>query len=201
MKKTEKIEIRVSPEEKEALSAASRSEGRNVSDVLREHVRRYVAAATAASPRTEKKKKMTWISKAAYVALGAAVSAPATMYAVADDSPAAPGFEVNVALQENAGQQDQTNYRAKTRIPLTRTEPTLVNMPSGDAGGFRVAIIKENNDDKTYRFVFSICQETADGCEEILSPGIITAFGGDSSLGVRGAGDVQADIHISSVEG
>lgn len=199
MKKTEKIEIRVSPEEKEALSAASRSEGRNVSDVLREHVRRYVATAASTAMPSTTEKKMTWISKVAYVALGAAVSVPATMYAAAGDSPSAPGFEINVTLEENAGQQDRTHYRARTRIPLNRSEPTIVDMPSGDEGGYRVVILKEKNADKTYHFVFDICRETADGCDKVFSPGMVTAFGGDSSLGIGGAGDVQADILISSV--
>ena len=200
MKKTEKIEIRVSPEEKEALSAASRSEGRNVSDVLREHVRRYVAAAASAAAASGTEKKMTWISKAAYVALGAAVSVPATMFAAAGDSPAAPGFQIELSLVENAGQQDQTHYRAQTRIPLNRSEPTLVTMPGGESDGFRVNIINVRNADKTYHFVFDICRETTDGCEEVSSPGIITAFGGRSTLSVGGVGGVKVDINIISRE-
>ncbi len=201
VKKTEKIEIRVSPEEKEALSSASRSEGRTASDVLREHVRRYVDAAAMRGEGAKKEKKMSWISKAAYVALGAAVSVPAVMFAAADDNPSAPGFEIHMTLEEQSGDQHPIHYRAQTRIPLGRSEPTMLTMPSGESDGYRVAIVKKNNADKTFHFIFNICRETADGCDKVLSPGIVTAFGGHSSLRVGGAGAVEVDINISSREG
>ncbi len=199
MKKTEKIEIRVSPEEKEALSAASRSEGRTASDVLREYVGRYVEAA-AAKAAPAKEKKMTWISKIAYAALGAAVSVPATMYAAAGDDPAMQSFEIRVDLEENPGQETHALYRAKTRIPLSRSEPTILDMPSGQSGGYQVAIIKEKNPDDTYRFVFEICRASDDGCSTIAAPGIVTAFGGDSGLSLGGAHDVKIDINIDSYD-
>ncbi len=200
MKKTEKIEIRVSPEEKEALSTASRSEGRTASEVLREYVGRYVKAAAAKSAAPAKEKKMSWISKIAYVALGAAVSVPATMYAAAGDDPAMQSFEIRVDLEENPGQQDRAFYRAKTRIPLNRSEPTILDMPSGQSGGYQIAIIKEKNADDTYRFVFEICRASDDGCSTIAAPGIVTAFGGDSGLSLGGAHDVKIDINIDSYD-
>ena len=200
MKKTEKIEIRVSPEEKEALSAASRSEGRNVSDVLREQVRSYIAAAaSAASPSTIERKKMTWISKAAYVALGAVLTAPATVFAVASNNPTAPGFEVLVALEERSDEQKSVQYRGLTRIPIGRSDPTLLTITAGEAGGYDVRIVKKPGADKTHHFVFDICRKTEDACQSVATPAIITSFGGESSLAVDG-GDTDIYINIASRE-
>ncbi len=201
VKKTEKIEIRVSPDEKEALSAASRSEGRTASDVLREYVGRYVdAAATKAAPVVKEKKKMSWISKAAYIALGAAVSVPAVLFAASEDDPSKPGFEVQVSLVESTSEQARAVYRASTRIPLGRSKTTTMVMPAVDDSGYQITVVTEKNGDQTYDFSFSICRETESECAVVSSPRIVTAFGGHSTLSVDNASNAEINIVIASRE-
>ncbi len=198
VKKTEKIEIRVSPEEKEALADASRRQGRTASDVLREQVRGYIAAAAETGEKLEK--KMSWISKAAYIALGAGISVPAVLFAASGDSPSAPGFEVRVSLEEPVGDQGRAQYLARTRIPLSRKEPMTMVMPSVDETGYQVSVETKSNSDKTYDFKFSICREQGDGCDVVSTPTLVTGFGGQSSLGVENAEGVEIHIVIESVE-
>jgi hypothetical protein len=203
MKKTEKIEIRVSPEEKEALAEASRRQGRTASDVLREHVRAYIAAAARVSDKSagdRKEKKMSWISKAAYIALGAGLSVPAVLFAAAESGPSEPGFEVQISLAEPTGEHKRAHYRASARIPLGGSKESMMVMPNVDGAGYQITVLTEKNADKTYHFIFSICRETDDECAVVSTPRIITAFGGHSTLSVQGANDTEINIAIVSRE-
>lgn len=56
MKKTEKIEVRLSHEEKTALTKLAEQEGRSVSDLVRRLIERYMSINTTRLPR-----KMPWL--------------------------------------------------------------------------------------------------------------------------------------------
>ena len=51
MKRTEKVEIRVSLEEKQALTKLAKQEGESVSGLMRDLVKKYISLNTASSIR------------------------------------------------------------------------------------------------------------------------------------------------------
>jgi len=65
MKKTEKIEVRLSHEEKTALTNLAEQEGRSVSDLVRGLIERYMSINTTALPR-----KTPWVKFAAIAVAG-----------------------------------------------------------------------------------------------------------------------------------
>lgn len=200
MKKTEKIEIRVSPEEKEALSAASRSEGRTASDVLREYVGHYVKAASVKSATPAKEKKMSWISKIAFVALGAAVAVPLTLIAAtANKSPDA--FKIELLLRQQQGDDiNQQSIELGTTLPLGQNGSFVIHAPHEGDYGYRVRADVTKSKGDIYLIAFDICWQTMKTeCELVSAPKITTAFADTARLQVAGRDGSDIHIHLRPV--
>jgi hypothetical protein len=128
-KKSETIEVRVDYETKSALQAKARTEGRSVSDVLRDLIARYLADAPGVSPMRSTIMRFS-IAAAAVAALAlsiVAVTTPATaadltlgLRGMIDTGGAPPPFEPpEASVSLDFGQTAVFCLPADTRSPVT----------------------------------------------------------------------------------
>lgn len=176
MKRTEKIEIRVSAEEKSRLTAVAERERRTVSQMIREltseHIKR--AGEEALKPR-EDAEPMSLANKLGMFGAGAALGILATAAVVALRSealmPEIAGVEFAVWQVLDDGS------RVRSRIV------TAVNIGSPDGASFELPVSEGNpyqlsgqiveGDQGVLLGTFVVCQQAGESCETVSTPTIL----------------------------
>ncbi|MEM8770569.1 MAG: ribbon-helix-helix protein, CopG family [Pseudomonadota bacterium] len=201
LKKTEKIEIRVSPEEKEALSEAAQRDGRNASEVVREFVSAYVSASREKEPRAPEEKKMNLITKAAFVGLGAAAAGPLAWIAASDQKPAQPelmvAYDVRISVTAPAETGGVKTHQIRTILPAPLNERAILETSSETGENYSVSVAVAEQDGGTFAFQFDICKPRGEACDTISTPKIVTGFG-DAHLQAVGKGGENITISLDA---
>ncbi|MDB2437392.1 ribbon-helix-helix protein, CopG family [Hellea sp.] len=154
MKKTEKIEVRLSHEEKTSLTNLAEQEGRSVSDLVRGLIERYMAINTTRLPH-----KTPWVKFGAIAVVGFLAGHLAT-YLIAKSHSHAPIYDMRVdvggdgisfPLLVKGGQAPEFIIPAKSGDILIR--PNIEEMPDNLAS-VRVAL----------------CRQSGTSCDPIAAP-------------------------------
>lgn len=156
MKKTEKIEVRLSHEEKTALTNLAEQEGRSVSDLVRGLIERYMSINTTRLPI-----KTPWLKFGAIAVGGFFVGHLATYFIAKshDHSPiyslkVSMDFEgITVPLIKEAGQSDQF----------------LLPRPDGDV---LVKTKVTQSPNSLARLDIELCRKVKTSCEIIANPNL-----------------------------
>ncbi|WP_026942947.1 ribbon-helix-helix domain-containing protein [Hellea balneolensis] len=154
MKKTEKIEVRLSHEEKTALTNLAEQEGRSVSDLVRGLIERYMSINTTRLPR-----KMPWLLLMAIGIAGFFVGHIAT-YLIAKSHHHTPIYDMRVEL---GGDGISFPLLAKPGQGSVFTIPAK----SGDI------LIKPNIEsvpENLTSVTVSLCRQSGTSCEFIAAP-------------------------------
>ena len=167
---------------------------------MREFVGRYVDAAATKSAKPVKGKKMSWISKLAYVALGAAVSVPTMIVASAGDSrPNA--FEVTLSIHDSSDQAGESlNLSIETTLPLDMSGQSIIHVPHDGNDGYDIRLTLSESDQGVYDVAFTICWQIAGGqCEMIAAPRLKTAFAETARINLAGGNGDSVRILLKPV--
>ena len=156
MKKTEKIEVRLSHEEKTALTTLADQEGRSVSDLVRGLIERYMSINTTHLPR-----KTPWLKFVAIAAAGFFAGHIAT-YLIAQSHQHAPIHYISIAVGTD-----------KVSFPILDKAGEVVNsiIPSND-GDLLVEAVVEEQPESIGTVEISLCRKTDTKCELIAKPSL-----------------------------
>lgn len=153
-KKFEKLEIRLSYEEKQELASVAETEGRTVSDLVRGLIRRYVKTTSARLPQ-----KRSWIKWVATGLLGLLIGHLAT-WAYTKSHQHTPIYNLEARLG---------NAHFSTPVLAKDGYETSFILPD-EGGEFKVSIRVEERQDELSILYAEICRTTDEICENIASP-------------------------------
>jgi len=154
MKKTEKIEVRLSHEEKTALTTLAEQEGRSVSDLVRGLIERYMTLNTSRLPN-----KTPWIKFAA-IAIGGFFVGHLATYFIAKSHNHTPIYDMRIEVGSDG-----------ISFPLLAKagKAPEFTIPSKD-GDIRIMPNVEQEPDTLASVVVALCKQTETVCENIASP-------------------------------
>lgn len=154
MKKTEKIEVRLSHEEKTALTKLAEQEGRSVSDLVRRLIERYMSINTTRLPR-----KMPWLLLTGIGIAGFFAGHIAT-YLIAKSHHQTPIYDMRVEVGS-----DGISFPLLAKVGAS--PDFIIPSKSGDI------LIKpdiEKVPDNLSSVTVSLCRQTGQTCISIASP-------------------------------
>ncbi|MEO9968345.1 MAG: hypothetical protein ABJG15_00730 [Hyphomonadaceae bacterium] len=172
-KKTEKIEIRVTPEEKIELMDLARSEDRSASELIRSIVGAYMQAKDAAAPLTNKRINQMVKSPKAWGTAGIVASLSAALM-LAAPAQAENGYTVNVEIYEPApAVQTADRSSWETNVPSqSKSNESYTVLPMSHSD-YEVSLRIEELEDGTTFAAFNICKKTGTECELIAEPNLL----------------------------
>ena len=176
MKRTEKIEIRVSAEEKARLTAVAERERRTVSQMLRELASEHIKGAgeEALRPR-EDMEAMTPLKRILYIGGGAALGIVATLSAFAFRADPPPpdiaGVEFTVWRTEDGG---RSRSRIVTGLSIGDSGATSFELPIQDGQNYRLSGQITEGEDDLLIASFNVCRLSSDDCVSVATPTIMT---------------------------
>ena len=191
MKKSEKIEIRISPDDKEALARRAEAEGKPASEVVRELLQSGgVTAQAEAVP--ERRRRVHAVALAGAAAVGALVAVPTTLLAGAGEASwYEVEFVIEVAKPYEVGNMNGVNYehrRAELLLPASSLGTAETLIATGPGEGYRMRLVLPDEGETLLRF--PVCLQSASGCEPMAEPAISWTGAGFAQLsGVTAAGD------------
>lgn len=156
-KKSEKLEIRLSYDEKNALTEAAETEGRTVSDLVRGLINRYIKAASTRLPQ-----KKSWLKWAGIGALGLLFGHLATWAFMVQHKNHADVYTMVLSYGHNvitAPILDHSSYENEFKIP---------------AKPWPIKITAQVNDNETglKNLQLNICELTDTECRVIAAPNL-----------------------------
>ena len=154
MKKTEKIEVRLSHEEKTALTALAEQEGRSVSELVRGLIERYMTLNTSRLPN-----KTPWVKFAA-IAIGGFFIGHLATYFIAKSNNHAPIYDMRVDVGS-----DSISFPLLARAGKA---PEFI-IPSKD-GDIRIRATVEKQPDNLASVNVELCRQSNSACEIIAVP-------------------------------
>jgi len=161
MKKTEKIEVRLSHEEKAELTKIAEGEGRSVSELIRHLVERYIALNTARLP-----KKTPWLALGA-TAVAAFLAGHLMTYAIGKSKSHPPVYNFYTQVDK-----DSTGIGFNDiSVPIIARdgyENTFL-IPRED-GDVRVSLKVEAKKDALRVLNIQLCEMQVDVCAPIAAP-------------------------------
>lgn len=173
MKKTEKIEIRVTPEEKEGLMDLARSEERSLSELIRSILGTYVETQTAKASTSKQGINHMFKSRKTLTIAGLLSSALAfatlTLPAQADGL-----YQITMDIQdyeEATGNTSTYNWSHKLKSSATSASPFIISADSGST--YEVSVALTEQEDASVFAQFSICKRQADICKPIAEPAVL----------------------------
>lgn len=182
MKKTEKIEVRLSHEEKTALTTLAEQEDRSVSDLVRGLIERYMSINTQSLPR-----KTPWVKFGA-IAVAGFFAGHLMTYFIAKSHEHVPVYSLNVRMDfddsitipilKQAGQSDEFVIPHKSGDVLVKTKVT------------------DATDDLT-TLEIELCRKIKTDCEIVASPTLKFNPNRDASLGFKDADDTEIMIFLT----
>jgi len=179
MKKTEKIEVRLSHEEKTSLTELAEQEGRSVSDLVRGLIERYMSINTSRLPN-----KKPWILISA-IALGSFFAGHLMTYFIAKSHNHAPIYDLRVEVGS-----DGISFPLLARIG--KAQEFII--PSKD-GDIRINPNVEQQPDSLTSVTISLCREAENACENIAAPTLQFNPNRQSSLSFKS--DAGQDIFMT----
>lgn len=197
MKKTEKIEIRVSPEDKAALMRLSQQGGRSVSETVRGLLLNQAVPDAASTPA----RSMINIQRLAYGAGGAvlgAVVASGLFMGLAAAKPRPTDYALNVVVLDGLDTERRA-YEASTVITLDQMTKSQLRMPTGAADAYQVNVDMKRQPDGSVYASFSLCRESAGVCTEVAKPALVAARNASASLNMEDVGGRSLMINMGPV--
>lgn len=153
-KKSEKLEIRLSYEEKQELASVAETEGRTVSDLVRGLIRRYVRTSAARLPQ-----KRSWLKWAGIGLVGLLIGHLAT-WAYTKSHQHTPIYNLEARLGH-----------AHLSTPVLAKDGYEASFVLPDEGGeFKVSIRVEEKQGELSILYAEICRTIDEICENIASP-------------------------------
>ena len=160
MKKTEKIEIRLSHDDKERLNQIAEREGRTISQIVRGLIERYMDLNSSASPRkTSKKEKLLWGLSGA--ALSALVLVPSLNYLNQSDKEAQTYLFSTLLIPNTGGGLESGSIG----VPLIEGFNENFEMHSEEQK-FRYSLKLEKSEFGQFRLLTDICRIVEDDCQD-----------------------------------
>ncbi|MEQ1784080.1 MAG: hypothetical protein ABMA14_22210, partial [Hyphomonadaceae bacterium] len=204
MKKTEKIEIRVSPEDKAALMRLSEQGGRSVSETVRGLLLNQSDPANpqAAGPSAPEP-VMSKIQKLAYGAGGAvlgAALATAAMAGLNASQPRPTDYALNIVVLDGP-ETERRAFEASTVVTLDQMTKTHIRMPTSTADAYQINIDMKRQPDGSIYASFSLCRESVAVCTELAKPALVAARDASASLNVGDNAGRQLMITMSPTNG
>ena len=174
MKKTEKIEIRISPEDKEALGRRAEAEGRPVSEVVRDLLQANGATLAPMSASAEPAAPKI----VAACLLGALLGASGAWLAASSREPAEEAF-LRVSTQLWTDQH--TPFDATAVVPAGELNGLRMVVPTR-AGDYRVDFAADPANASAYRVRAVICRVEGDDCTALATPSLDTSLTSRSTM-------------------
>lgn len=203
MKKTDKIEIRVSPEEKAALARLSQASGRTISETIRNLLAAQIATAPAEPAPKSDKPAMTITQKVLYAGggtllggLGVLGVAGAMAAAAPHPQAGVPAYEVHVSINEA---KTSKFYGVGSTLPISQ-ETSRIRLPVDETYAYLVDVIFRQTGQETINAEFNICRETKDACLPVANPVIVVSPDKPSNMMFVASDDRQIEIDLSPTE-
>lgn len=155
MKKTEKIEVRLSHEEKTALSTVAEQEGRSVSDLVRGLIERYISINTTRLPR-----KAPWLLLGAIGVAGFFAGHLATYFIAKSHNHHSPIYNMSVDVGS-----DGVSFPLLDKVG--ETAESII--PSND-GDIRVTAKVIKNPESLSTAQINLCREEDGNCKTFAEP-------------------------------
>lgn len=172
-KRTEKIEIRVTPEEKKTLVDLARSENRTLSALIRSIIETYVATEKSGATAQETRITNMLTSKKNWTIAGIFTSALAfatlTLPAQADST-----YQITMDIkdfEESTGQTSTYNWSHQLKSSGAAETPFIVTVDSGTT--YEISIALDEQDDASVFAQFSICKMDGATCSPVAAPSMI----------------------------
>lgn len=183
MKKTEKIEIRLSHEEKAGLSKLAEEEGRSVSDLVRGLIDRYMSLHKDRLPR-----KTRWGLLSA-IGIGGILLGHLGTYFIAQSHSHLEIYQLGVRFHDST-----------ISIPITRTEGETTHfiLPN-PAGDIKLRADVKKGDGILSVVEVSMCQIQGAQCQDIAKPKL--TFNGKETSRLRfnyGEKDIELSLYSTS---
>ena len=188
MKKTEKIEIRISPEDKEALARRAEAEGRPVSEVVRDLLD---ANGVTMATRPEAG-RARWGPVVGALVGGLPLGAAAAYGATRDTS------ERFVRAQASLWLSPTGAYDVEATVPHRDLDGLTMTVPTRE-GTYRIVFDAEPRGDETHRVVASVCLFDGDDCPLLTAPSLDTSLGRGGRLVGAWGEDASATIRLFAV--
>lgn len=181
MKKTEKIEVRLSHEEKTALTSLAEQEGRSVSDLVRGLIERYMSINTQSLPR-----KTPWLKFGAIAVAGFFAGHLMTYFiAQSHDYAAIYNMEVNVG-----------NDGISFPILVKSGEVVESVIPSND-GDIKVTAVAVEQPDTLSSAEIKLCRQTESTCKIFATPTLKFNPNRQSAIDFKEAAGKEIFIRLS----
>ncbi|MEP3889265.1 MAG: hypothetical protein ABJN69_02290 [Hellea sp.] len=181
MKKTEKIEVRLSHEEKTALTTLAEQEDRSVSDLVRGLIERYMSINTTRLPR-----KIPWLLFGA-VAVGGFFLGHIATYLIAKSHSRSHSPIYNLSI--NIGSSGiNSPILAKDGEIIT----SIIPFNNGD---IRVEAAVSNVAESLQTVKISLCRKNMEACDKIASP--VLKFNPNANSVIQFTEQNGQDIYIS----
>ena len=156
MKKTEKIEVRLSHEEKTALTELAEQESRSVSDLVRGLIERYMSINTTRLPN-----KAPWAKFAAIAVGGFFVGHLATyLIAKTHSNSHSPIYNMEIEF----------GVEGVSFPVLARHAETVKSIIPSQDGDIRIEVIVSDNPESLQTADVSLCREAESQCKVIATP-------------------------------
>ena len=178
MKKTEKIEVRLSHEEKTALTSLAEQEGRSVSDLVRGLIERYMSINTQSLPR-----KTPWLKFGA-IAVAGFFAGHLMTYFIAQSHDHAPVYNMTVEVGDD-GISFPLLARAGERVDVV--------IPSNDGDiKIKTQVIQQPKTLATAQI--NLCRETKTKCELIAQPQL--KFNPNTESAIKFSENARQEVYI-----
>lgn len=188
MKKTEKIEVRLSHEEKAELSKLADEEGRSVSELIRHLVKRYMSVNTGRLPR-----KLPWLALAA-TGIIAFLAGHLLTYFIAKSHVDETNYKFYVHMDRKVGD----NQRDNISVPIFLKDgfSQELTMPSAN-GDVKIDIFVGELENGLFNLQTRLCRQAASECEMFATPYIILRENTDAYIRFETRGGLKVDLGVA----
>ena len=180
MKKSEKIEIRISPDDKEALAKRAEAEGKPASEIVRDLLQSGGVTARAETV-TMPRRSLLAAAAAGAVGIGAMIGAGAVALGTTGGEALVDlAFEVRLPIDFEAdGFQTVVPLQAGATIPASRLDGATVFLPTGPQTGYRLTVAAPRGAGEAQAVRLAICEVEGEACAPLGTPELTTQISGN----------------------
>ena len=176
MKKSEKIEIRISPDDKEALAKRAEAEGKPASEVVRELLQS--GGVTARAEAVPERRGLLGIAAAAGLGVGLLAGAVGSTVALRGGEPDV-GLVFGVQLLVEEKGFTTTRYlEGSATTSASELDGASVFLPVGAGSGYRLTVAAPGDARRTQTLTFDLCRLGGGECVTLGSPQLTTKVAG-----------------------
>ena len=188
LKKSEKVEVRMTLEEKEKLQSLSETSGRSISELMREGFNEL-----AEQHGQNGRARMSTIQRAAF-SLGGVVIGAAAAIGITQALPAkTESYSVEFELWTS---QEERPVQFTTALPVTAGQKLLYSPGGGDTG-FRIEGGVHETDEGALYASFPVCRIEGKECVELGVPSIVFEPGQFARLETSGENGITIEIRMT----